>query len=274
MVKSHKGLSCVERGRGICYQWREKGQCSKGGQCSFGHESNDRAKPSPKAEPPSEPQSSKTRGRSLSRKRNARGRSPSEKSNRLPCKYFLKGTCTKSICEYWQPSECQFCRTKSDVSSALSAHSRTGRFKNNQTKSRVAIVKSMRQLSCVSQDTELPDSTSTSRKGKRVFEPIRRCIASSKRENEGPSLGNIQVKILHQRSPYAVKFEDRSPEETARQERCARGDAWELARKIHKLKKEDKATYYSLSEDWILPAASTIRTWSARKTLTKPNWRP
>ena len=100
VVKSHKGLSGVERGRGICYQWREKGQCSKGDQCSFGHESNDRAKPSPKAEPPSEPQSSKTRDGSLSRKRNARGRSPSEKSNRPPCKYFLKGTCTKSLCEY------------------------------------------------------------------------------------------------------------------------------------------------------------------------------
>ena len=43
-----------------------------------------------------------------------------------------------------------------------------------------------------------------------------------------------------------------------RQERCARGDAWELARKIHKLTKEDKAAFYSPSEEWILPAASTM----------------
>ena len=69
------------------------------------------------------------------------------------------------------------------------------------------------------------------------------------RENKGPSLG---------KSPYAMKFEDRSPEETARQERCARGDASELAKKIYKLKKEGKATFYSPSEVWILPAASTI----------------
>ena len=49
VLKSHKGLSGVERGRGICYQWKEKGQCSKGDQCSFRYESNDRAKPTPKS---------------------------------------------------------------------------------------------------------------------------------------------------------------------------------------------------------------------------------
>ena len=31
--------------------------------------------------------------------------------------------------------------------------------------------------------------------------------------DEGPSLNKIQVKLPHQRSPYAVKFEDRSQEE-------------------------------------------------------------
>ena len=108
VVKSQKGLSGVEKGKGICYQWKEKEQCSKGDQCSFWHESNDRAKPTPKAAPPSEPQSSKARGRSVSRKRNARGRSQSEKFNRPPCKYFLKGTCTESLCEHWHPPECQF----------------------------------------------------------------------------------------------------------------------------------------------------------------------
>ena len=113
VVKNRIGMSGIERGKGICYQWREKGQCSKGDQCSFRHKSNDRAKPTPKAAPPSEPQSSKTRGRSVSRKRNARGRSQSEKFNRQPCKFFLKGTCTKSPCEYWHPPECQFCKTKS-----------------------------------------------------------------------------------------------------------------------------------------------------------------
>ena len=50
VVKSHKGLIGFERGKGICYQWKEKGKCSKEGQCSFWHESNDREqKPTPKA---------------------------------------------------------------------------------------------------------------------------------------------------------------------------------------------------------------------------------
>ena len=59
VVKSQKGLSGVEKGKGICYQWKEKEQCSKGDQCCFWHESNDRAKPTPKAAPTSEPQSPK-----------------------------------------------------------------------------------------------------------------------------------------------------------------------------------------------------------------------
>ena len=54
-----------------------------------------------------------------------------------------------------------------------------------------------------------------------------------------------------------MKFEDRSRGETARQERCACGDAWELARKFKKLKEKDKTTFYS--EEWVLPAASTIK---------------
>ena len=48
MVKNRKGLGGVEGGKGTCYQWKEKGQCSKGNQCSFQHESSNRAqKPEP-----------------------------------------------------------------------------------------------------------------------------------------------------------------------------------------------------------------------------------
>ena len=46
-----------------------------------------------------------------------------------------------------------------------------------------------------------------------------------------------------------MKFEDRSQEETERQGRCARG----------KLKEKDKATSYSPTEEWIMPAASTTK---------------
>ena len=74
VVKSGKGLSGVEGGKGTCYQWKEKDQCSKGNQCSFRHESNDRAqKPTANAATPSGP--SMTRGRSVSRKRSIKGKS-------------------------------------------------------------------------------------------------------------------------------------------------------------------------------------------------------
>ena len=70
-------------------------------------------------------------------------------------------------------------------------------------------------------------------------------------------LEKIQVKNPHQRSPYAMKFEDRSQEETDRQQRCAGCKAWNLAKNINKLKEKDKTTFHSTAEEWGLPAAST-----------------
>ena len=79
---------------------------------------------------------------------------------------------------------------------------------------------------------------------------------ASIRENEGPSLEKLPVKVPHQRSPFAMKFEDRSQEGTERQERCARGKAWNLAKNIYNLKEKDKAAFYFPAEEWVLPAAS------------------
>ena len=77
------------------------------------------------------------------------------------------------------------------------------------------------------------------------------------RENKGPSLNKIQVKGPHQRSAYALKFEDRSQEATERQERCACGDAWRLAKNTYTLKEKEKSTFFSPTDEWSLPAAST-----------------
>ena len=110
VVKNRKGMSGVEGGKGTCCQWKEKGQCSKGDQCSFRHESDDRAeKPDHNTFTPSEPCLS--RGRSVSKKRSIQGKSNHGAILRQPCRYFLKGTCTRSPCEYWQPPECQFFKT-------------------------------------------------------------------------------------------------------------------------------------------------------------------
>ena len=66
VVEKRKGMSGVEGGKGTCYQWKEKGQCSKGDPCSFRHETQDCAqKPDHTAATPSEP--SFSRGRSVSR---------------------------------------------------------------------------------------------------------------------------------------------------------------------------------------------------------------
>ena len=298
VVKNRKGLSDVEGGKGIWYQWKERGQCSKGDQCSFRHESNDRAKPTPKAERPSEPQSSKSRGGSVPRKRNARDRSQSEKLNRPPCKYLSRKVLARDhfVSVGILPNVNSLKRNR-DVSSAQSAHSRTGRLKNNQTKSRKRVMTKMQllwwkksvrgarkhretcgkgQLMCVSQDVEPPDSATISRKGPRVLGPIRRVRFTEAtqrhadiRENEGPSLGNIQVKIPHQRSPYAMKFEDRSKGETEREEECARGDAWRLAKNTFKLKETDKATGQGESDELSSP---TPRDESTRDDEKGKKW--
>ena len=103
VVKSRKGRIGVEGGKGTCYQWREKVQCSTGDQCSFRHDSSDRAQtPEHTAATPSEPTVS--RGRSVSRKRSIRGKSNHGATIlRQPCRKYLKGTCTRAPCEYWHP---------------------------------------------------------------------------------------------------------------------------------------------------------------------------
>ena len=53
-----------------------------------------------------------------------------------------------------------------------------------------------------------------------------------------------------------MKFEDQSHEETDRQQRCAQSKTWDLAKHIYKLKANDKATFFSPAEKWVLPSAS------------------
>ena len=64
-------------------------------------------------------------------------------------------------------------------------------------------------------------------------------------ERKGPSRGVVQKGESHERNPCAPKFEERTLEETSRQEESARKAAWDLERKILKLKAEDRATLYS-----------------------------
>ena len=91
-------------------------------------------------------------------------------------------------------------------------------------------LKSVSQLVCVSQDSDaLVSQGWKSRRNpmQKVLEPIQRVRftkyplrKTSIWEKTGPSLVKINKKVPHQRSPYAMKFEDRSDEETERQQRC------------------------------------------------------
>ena len=62
--------------KGICYQWKEKGQCSQGDKCSLRHEIQDRAQePEHTAATPSEPTVSRGRTKCVEEERSIRGKS-------------------------------------------------------------------------------------------------------------------------------------------------------------------------------------------------------
>ena len=78
----------------------------------------------------------------------------------------------------------------------------------------------------------------------------------TKIRDQNPSLGYICPGEPHQRSPNAPNFEDRSQEGTEWQEQGAREAAWKLAKRVLKLKEHERATFFSLSENWCLPASN------------------
>ena len=88
------------------------------------------------------------------------------------------------------------------------------------------------------QDMEPPKSSSIFRKSSILRKPIR-CVRFTEAvvrhaniRDQNPSLRMICPSDPHQRNPKAPKFEDRSQEETARQERCAREAAWKKYPKL------------------------------------------
>ena len=117
-----------------------------------------------------------------------------------------------------------------------------------------------RQLGCVFQDIKPPKPIL--RKSSDMQKPIQRvkftnAIARhTKIRDQNPSLGLICPGEPHQRSPNAPKFEDRSQEDTKWQEQGAREAAWNLAKSVLKLKKQERATFFSHSENRCLPAST------------------
>ena len=131
--ESQESTWCWKR-KNICYQWKQKGQCSQGDRCSFRYEIEDRAqKPEHTAATPSEPTVS--RGRSVSKKRSIRGKGSHGSILRQPCRYYLRGTCTRTSCEFGIRPSAKSTKQKRVVNAEKSVCSRTKRLMSNQTKS-------------------------------------------------------------------------------------------------------------------------------------------
>ena len=117
-----------------------------------------------------------------------------------------------------------------------------------------------RQLVCFFQDKKPPKSIL--RKSSAMQKPIQRvrftkAIARHAYiRDQNPSLGYICPGEPHQRSPNAPKFEDRSQERQSWQEQGAREAAVWLAKSVLKLKEQERATFFSPSENRCLPAST------------------
>ena len=239
VVKNQRAKQRGQRILGDCWQWESNGQCCEGDTCSFRHDVNKRAKlTQPNPSPNSFMQQNE---RNASRTRSPRGKSPSGRMSRWPCEDYLKGTCTKSLCEKWHPPECLFYKTQSGCKNGVKcscAHRQVDeqpskRSKKNDDKSAVAMLKkhelydrterpvvydssNTRQLGCLFQDMEPPKSSSILRKSSDMRKPIQRvkftkAIARHAYiRDQNPSLGHICPGEPHERSSNAPKFEDRS----------------------------------------------------------------
>ena len=90
VVKNQGTKQREQRILGDCWQWETNGQCVKGDNCSFRHDTNKRGKVTPSN--PSPNSFMRQSERKSSRSRSPRGRSPSGRVSRWPCKDYLRGT--------------------------------------------------------------------------------------------------------------------------------------------------------------------------------------
>ena len=235
VVKNQETKQREQTTLGDCWQWKANGQRSKGDNCSFRHDINKRAKTT---QPNPSPNSSTRQNEgNASRTTSSRSRSPSGRMFRLPCKDYLKGTCTNSFCEKWHPPVCLFYKSENGCRFGEKCSYAHRQVEEQPSK--------RQQLGCVFQYME-PKSSSILRKSSNIRKPVR-CVKFTEAvvrhahfRDKNPSLGMICPGDPHQRNRNAPKFEDRSEEETKWQDRWAREAAWKMARCILILKEKTK----------------------------------
>ena len=214
----------VERGQGDCCQWKAKGQCSTGDKRSFQHDEDKRAKLAPKTLHPLNHQHKEVEVR--------RGKRTSEAGVHLKSSLDSRAKITWKV---FAPNHLVIIGILSNVNSIKTESGSKGgdacSFAHRQVedqpskkkengwwqKSAVVILKDALQLGCAFSGQRaagiFTDFTEEHKSlGINSSSSIHKSYAASCKhpKNKGPSLGKIQVKVPHQRSPCALKFEDRS----------------------------------------------------------------
>ena len=178
---------------------------------------------------------------------------------KFPCPWGAR--CRKSSCDYRHPPVCRNHKSGNRCihgNNCMYRHADgeekpSKRSKSESTQGAVAILTEKKVQGCVSQNSDPKKSILRKPGQTRLNASAGHALKFSgrtwyevqNRERKGPSRGVIQKGEPHERNLCAPKFEERTPEETSRQEEYARKAAWNLARKYIKLKAEDKATFYS-----------------------------
>ena len=195
------------------------------------------------------------------RKEVSKGKSNPDIILRQPCRYYWLGTCTRSPCEYWHPPECQFYKTETRCKAGdkcLFPHQKVDEQPSKKPK-KLSKRKKRRQecCSCCENCTTIGLRLAKTRSYWVLTETDRpgetRCKKSWDQVEEYDSLSLRYVKQVpgkikdHRFEKYKSKFlisevptpktlEDRSQEETDRQERCARSKVWNLKTKLHSIR--------------------------------------
>ena len=167
----------------------------------------------------------------------------------------------KTSCNCWHPPVCHHYKTESgckygrncqfrqiDAEEAPSTKSR-----KESAEGSVASLKEKVHIGCVSQDScpkksilrKVGKLGSNASAGHKVKFSGGTWHQSKIRERKGPFRGIIPKCEPHERNPCAPRFEDRSHEETSREESWAREAAWNLAKTFISSKNKDKTTFYS-----------------------------
>ena len=132
MVKNQGTKQRVQRILGDCGQWEANGQCSKGDNCSFRHDPNKSGKMTQSN--PSPTSFMRQNERKPSRTRSPRGRSPSGRTSRWPCKDYLRGLAITHFVKNGTLQNAHSSRKRVVVVLVKSAHSHIVRLMNSRQK--------------------------------------------------------------------------------------------------------------------------------------------